>query len=265
MAPTLVGLAVGILALWFHRYLNSQMETFDREMTDATVDLRNRLGVHIVRMMGPAMNPSRIRTSSAQTVRDAGTAANDLPIPDPRLGLERWGDRPGIFQLLLPRLESDLEADTALTGAMWISFAYGFLGWLSYFWQGRPNAGILMLALFVVAGFGIRAGSRFAILCLFAFFAIDCAACIACDGWALVPACLVVAPLMLAGGFRACRYRASLDRPSTVTATGRASNVAKPFWTVLRLVSIILVGPLSLLRDLNLSVRDVIQHLFDGR
>lgn len=244
MAPTLVGLAVGILALWFHQYLNSQMETFDREMMNATVDLRNRLGVHIVRMMGPPMSPSRDRTPSAQTVRDAGTAANDLPIRDPRLGLELWRDRPGIFQLLLPRLESDREADTALAGAMWIAFVYGFLGWLSYFWQGRPNAGVLMFALFVVAGFGIRAGSRFAILCLFAFFAIACAACIACGGWALVPACLVVAPLMLAGGFRACRYAASLDRPSRVTSAERASNLAKPFWTVMRLVPIILVGPL---------------------
>jgi signal peptidase I len=219
------------------------METFDREMTNATVDLRNRLGVHIVRMMGPPMSPSQDRTPSAQTVRDAGTAANDLPIRDPRLRLELWGDRPGIFQLLLPRLESDREADTALAGAMWIAFVYGFLGWLSYFWQGRPDAGLLMFALFVVAGFGIRAGSRFAILCLFAFFAIACATCIACGGWALVPACLAVAPLMLAGGFRAGRYAASLDRPSMVTAAERASSPAKPFWTVLRLVPIILVGP----------------------
>ncbi len=87
--------------------------------------------------------------------------------------------------MLLPRLESDLEADTALSGAMWISFVCGFLGWLGYFWQGRPNAGILMFALFVVAGFGIRAGSPFAVLCLFAFFAVACAACIASGGWAL--------------------------------------------------------------------------------
>ena len=117
MAPTLVGLAVGILALWFHQYLNSQMETFDREMTNATVDLRNRLGVNIVRMIGPPMSPSRDRTPSPQTFRDAGTAANDLPIRDPRLDLELWSDRPGIFQLAAS-IRTTCEVDTVFAGAM---------------------------------------------------------------------------------------------------------------------------------------------------
>lgn len=235
MAPTLIGLAVGILALWFHRYLNSRMETFDREMKDAAVELRNRLGLHIVRIMGPAL---------MQPLNDADPVAIGLPVPDPPLGLELWSDPHGIFQLIWPRLHSQLDADLVLKDAMWVSSVYGFLGWLSYFWQGRPYAGLLMLALFVVAGFGIRMGSRSAIMCLFAFFAIACAACIACDGWALVPICLAMAPLLLAGGFRACRFTAAFDRHSMLTTAAEAPNPAKPFRAALRVIPTILVGPL---------------------
>ena len=244
MAPTLVGLAVGILALWFHRYLSSQMETFDREMKDATIDLRNRLGLHFVRMMAAPIHPLHARTPPVQSIPDAGTTTSELPVRGLRLGLELWSDRLGVFQLFLPRLESDLEADTVLTGAMWVSFVYGFLGWLSYFWQGRPNAGLLMFALFVLAGFGIRAGSRFAILCLFAFFAITCAACLACDGWTVASTSLAVAPLLLAGGFRACRFPAKFDRHPMLIIADRAPNMARRVRAVLRVIPTVLVGPL---------------------
>ncbi len=244
MAPTLVGLAVGILALWFHRYLNSRMETFDREMRDATVDLRNRLGVHIVRILASTIQTLRVRPALAQAAEDAGPAAIDPPFRNPRLDLELWSERPGVFQLGWPRLESDLEADAALTGAMWVSFVYGFLGWLSYFWQGRPEAGVLLLAFFVVAGFGVRAGSRFAILCLFAFFAVACVACIASGGWTLVPTCLAAAPLLLAGGFRASRNPFLLKGAPMGTVASGASDRAKSFWAALRLLPTVLVGPL---------------------
>ncbi len=235
MAPTLIGLAVGILALWFHRYLNSQMETFDREMKDATIDLRNRLGLHIVRIMGPAL---------AEPAREADPAATQIPIPDPQIGLELWSDRLGVFQLIWPRLHSQLDADSVLNGAMWGSFVYGFLGWLSYFWQGRPYAGLLMLALFVVAGFGIRAGSRFAFLCLFTFFAIACAACVACDGWTIASTCLAAAQLLLVGGFRAGRFTASFDRHRMLTTAAGAPNVTGRLRAALRMIPTILVGPL---------------------
>jgi len=43
IVPTAFGLLVGLLALWFYRYLNSKVEAFDLEMESAALELANRL------------------------------------------------------------------------------------------------------------------------------------------------------------------------------------------------------------------------------
>jgi biopolymer transport protein ExbB/biopolymer transport protein TolQ len=50
MVPTLLGLCVALAAFWFHQYLSSQMEVFDIEMENSSVDLVNRLIVQLGRL-----------------------------------------------------------------------------------------------------------------------------------------------------------------------------------------------------------------------
>ena len=41
--PTAFGLAVGLMSLWFYRYLTGRLRTFDLEMENASIDLLNQL------------------------------------------------------------------------------------------------------------------------------------------------------------------------------------------------------------------------------
>jgi len=47
MVPGLLGLFVALLAFWIYRYLRGCMEEFNLEMENTTVDLVNRLIVHL--------------------------------------------------------------------------------------------------------------------------------------------------------------------------------------------------------------------------
>lgn len=49
LAPTALGLFVAVPALWFYRYLSSQLEVFDVEMESASVELLNHLAIHLER------------------------------------------------------------------------------------------------------------------------------------------------------------------------------------------------------------------------
>lgn len=52
LVPAALGVAVALQAYWSHRYLRSQLETLDSEMQNASLDLLNRLTVHL----GPSTN-----------------------------------------------------------------------------------------------------------------------------------------------------------------------------------------------------------------
>ncbi len=49
LVPTALGLLVAIPALWCYKYLSSQMEVFDREMENASVESVNHLVIHFGR------------------------------------------------------------------------------------------------------------------------------------------------------------------------------------------------------------------------
>jgi hypothetical protein len=244
MAPAALGLAVGILAVWFYRYLSIQMESFDLEMKSASVDLVNWLVVHLGRM-GPPTGLARIPAAVPVEQRGRHVArevSSEPPLEGPRLEMAWWDDRHGVYELLWPRLRSDLDADSVLYGGMLVSFAYACLGWLTCDWQGGPNAGLVTLAFFAVAGLAIRTGSRYAFLCVFAFFAFACAACVIAYGWSFQSTCLAVAPLSLIGGFRAARFLAALETPGRLTMTTCRSGFPKGLGPTLRQLPRIFVG-----------------------
>jgi signal peptidase I len=246
MAPAGLGLAVGILAVWFYRYLSGQVDSFDLEMKGASVDLMNRLVVHLGRI-GPATGPARSPAAVPVERRRRDVArevSSELPLEGPRLGMAWWDDRHGVYDLLWPRLRSDLDADSVLYGGMLVSFAYAFIGWLTCYWQGGPNAGLVTLAFFAAAGLAIRTGSRYAFLCVFAFFAFACAACVIAYGWSFQSTCLAVAPLLLLGSFRAASFLAAAGTPGTLTVTTCRQGFPKSLWPVLRQLPRIFVGPL---------------------
>ena len=50
MVPGLLGLFVAVMAFYFHEYLRNQVEVVELEMNNASVDLINRLVVHLERL-----------------------------------------------------------------------------------------------------------------------------------------------------------------------------------------------------------------------
>lgn len=50
MIPGILGLFVAVTAFWFHQYLRNQLQAFDVDMQNASVDLVNRLTVHLERV-----------------------------------------------------------------------------------------------------------------------------------------------------------------------------------------------------------------------
>lgn len=194
MLPTVLGLLVGILSFWFYRYLNSQMEVFDLEMENASVDLVNRLIVHLGRLRQPT---ARVRLSPA--------APREV-LEGPRLAIDERNNRNRLLELAWPQLSSERDADSVLHLGMWVSLAYGFIGWLTCFADGRPAAGIIIFLFFAVASRRVRAGSFAALLSMFSFFAFAVLVCVISFGWTVGVMYLLAAPLLLAGSARAARF-----------------------------------------------------------
>ena len=189
MVPTLIGLLVSVMAFWFYQYLSGQLEVFDIEMESAASDLVNRLIVQLRRLPLPAAVIGKRGISTA-------------PVEPPRLSITRIY-RHGVLELIWPRLASNLDAQLILLGGMLVSFTYGILGWLNYMTYFRPISAKIILGLFVVGGIGLRAGSRFAVIGLQIFLAMAWIRSIIPDGWNLSTTCLVIAPCLLLGSYRA--------------------------------------------------------------
>ena len=118
-----------------------------------------------------------------------------------------------------------------LQGGMWVSFTYGFLAWLNCYWDRRPHAGIVVFAFFVVAGIGLRAGSFFSILSLFAFLEFTFVLCLVAFGWMFSSPWLDAAPLLLVGSLKAAWFLARERKPR-----------AKSRWRALRPLPDIIVA-----------------------
>lgn len=218
MIPTLLGFLVAIPAFWFYKYLSGQVEVFDREMANASSDLINRLLVHLGRLK----NADKVRWTAltGASVRTELPRSSAVEHPHstktPCFSIGRIYEN-GLSQLVWPRLDSDLDAEVILDAGMWVSFAYGLLGWLTYFNQDRPIAGSFVFAFFAVSAMGVRAGSVGAVLGICAFLAFACLACLI-PFEAILPAlCLAGAPVLLLGSLRAAKLETRV----------------KPWWTAL--------------------------------
>jgi hypothetical protein len=231
---TALGLLVSVVAFTFYRHLSVQMETFDREMEHAAAELVSRLIVHF--------GPLRKIVPEARSLWHFA----DAPVAGPQFTIDRMF-RHGVFQLIWPRSASRFDAASVLQTGMWISFAYGFLGWLNSYWDRRPTAGAAILIFFVLSGLGVRAGSLVAILSLFAILEFAFVACLAPYGWMFSSPWLAAAPLLLVGSLKAARFSADTRQtraknwwvalhpfPNIVlTLSGLSACVAVLFGTVL--------------------------------
>jgi signal peptidase I len=246
LLPTLLGLFVGISAFCFYRHLSGQIETFELEMENASIQLISSLVIHL-RRNG---NAGGIYWSSF-TKKRRGVSREILFLPNhsiegPRLTIERI-HRNGVFELVWPRLQSQLDADCILQGGKWVSFAYGLAGWLAYFSERRPIAGLITAAFFVLAGLGIRTGSLGAIFGIFVFLSFTFATCVFTFGLTLSPICVAAAPILLVGSVKAARFVSSYEAsPIVVTGTGWQASV-KSLRKVLRPLQGILLGLLGIL------------------
>jgi signal peptidase I len=205
MTPGLLGLLVAILALWFHRYLNNDLEAFDLEMKNASVDLVNRLVVHLERLR--TVNPTLWAALIIGVERPA--VAPQLPSKSqseaPRFLLQRIY-RHGVLELIWPRIESEFDVKIILDAAGRLCFAYGILGWFTYWLQGRFTTGFMMLAFFAVAAAAVRRGSRVTLIAACSFLSATAVALLFSHAYFLEPLSLLAAALLLNGSWRALQW-----------------------------------------------------------
>lgn len=188
---TATGLLVSIVAYLFYRYLDDRMDVFGREMEHATGELVSGL----ILSFGPLRQPA---------VQLPSKNPGDAIVDELQFRHERMF-RHAVLQMIWPRLTSKYDAETVLQCGMWVSFLYGYIGWLSYRWP-RPAEGLAVLIFFLVAGLGLRAASRAAFLTLFAFCALAFVASLVPFGWNFSSAWLLIAPILIFGSLKASSF-----------------------------------------------------------
>jgi hypothetical protein len=162
MVPGILGLFVAVIAFWFHQYLSNQVQAFDVEMQNASVDLVNRIVVHLERLRTANPTVWRALTKVPRTAPVDSEASAEGALDGPRLVWERMY-RHGVLELIWPQLKSEFDAAVTLDAAAWVCYGCGILGWLAYWMQHRLVISFLVFAFFVVAGDAIRRGSRVAV------------------------------------------------------------------------------------------------------
>lgn len=235
LVPTLLGFFVAITAFVFYRYLCGRMEAFELEMKGASIDLANRLVVHVRRA---GHTDFLYFAPSTKRKRVFGGNLENLP----RFTTDRIY-RNGVLELIWPRLQSDLDADSTVRSGAVVLFAYALMGWIVCFWQHRPVAGLVIAAYFAFSGWMVKRGSRAAIYGAFVFFAFTAVANFVPYGWDISLLFLVFAPALLLGSLKGIHLRrlrggspaVSAILGVTVAALGISSAIAVLFGTVLML------------------------------
>lgn len=235
LVPTLLGFFVAITAFVFYRYLCGRMEAFELEMKGASIDLANRLLLHVRRA---GHTDLLYFAPSTKQKRAFGGNWKNLP----RFTADRIY-RNGVWELIWPRLQSAFDIESAVQHGAIVLLAYALLGWLVCFWQHRPIAGIVIAGYFAFSGWMVKRGSRAAIYGAFVFFAFAAVACIIPYGWDVSPVFLLVAPILLLGSLKANRLSRLRDGSPAVSAIlgvtvatlGVSSAIAVLFGTVLML------------------------------
>lgn len=172
LGPTVLGLAVALLAWWCHQYLSRQLEAIDLQMESARVDLMNRLIVHLERLCQADKGLRDFLMGGNRRQKSTGFSFTDGSISPAREGPQLRAKRiyrNGVLQLIWPELTSGFDADSVLQVGLWVTFAYGVIGFLTYLDLGRPVGGFVIFLFFAFAAGNLRAGSLGAMLSLFAF------------------------------------------------------------------------------------------------
>jgi signal peptidase I len=240
MVPGILGLFVAVIAFWFHQYLRYQLQAFDLEMQNASVDLVNRLIVHLERLRTDKPTVWKELTGVSSKAAAHLEAIAERVLDGPRLVWEPMY-RHGLLELIWPRLKSEFDATPALDTAAWVCFGCSILGWLAYRTQHRLVAGFLVLAFLVVAGAAIRRGLRVGVVVTLAYFLTVVCASICSYKLTFTPLCVAVVLFPLGGALRAVRWRAPI-RPMRrslrygwsllVISSGLAATNAALFGTV---------------------------------
>jgi signal peptidase I len=223
MLPGILGLFAAVMAFWFHGYLHGRLKVFDCEMRCTSLDLVNRLLVHLQRLKttNPAMGAALSRGP-----RYAGITVGpslQLPGAGPRLTIERMY-RPGLLELIWPELKSGCDATVILDAASWICFAYGIIGCSASWIQDRPLTAVILVIFFATAGTAVRRGYSLAPVSVRGFLFVTASAYLLCYGITFVGLCVAIAPVLLIGGEKAARW------------LGRAKNMSKTmlaYWRTL--------------------------------
>ncbi len=202
MVPGLLGLFVAVTAFCFYRYLGEQLAALDLEMENEIASLVNRLVVHLAELR--IADPGRWAALSRKPGNAAKTehAASDGPLQGPRLLLERMY-RHGVLELVWPQLDSASDAESSFNTAFFFCLAYGILGYAAYWIQHRSLSAFVILALFAVAGSGIKKRSTAAILSVATFLFIAGVSCIVAYGFNVAAFCFAVALLPFVGTLKA--------------------------------------------------------------
>lgn len=152
MAPGAFGLIVALFAYWSYRYLSLQLETFEREMHGARLQLVNEqfLYLHSLRQSNPELWSTLTRLPD----RRAAPCSELAEFEAPRLSLSRIY-RNGILELVWPRQDSDHES--IVNVGVWLCLAYAVALYLVYCLQNRSLTGLVLFTFFVAGAVGLRA------------------------------------------------------------------------------------------------------------
>jgi signal peptidase I len=235
LAPTVLGILVALLAYCFHRYLNARMQAFDVEINCQTKDLLNHLTiyVHRLRIADPVLGNTLSRPLSRAAI-SVPPKAKPLP-PRLRFQLERMY-RHGLLELLWPKLRSPLDAMVVAEAAGGLCGVYGLISLLSFWLHGRLITGVTLAGFFLLAGFGIPARRRKALLWVYAFLLIAACFSVIAFGPSFVSWCSVAAIIPLIGAWKALGSETRL--PSVNQSDGALHSVALALATVAAIVTV---------------------------
>ena len=215
MVPGILGLGVAMMAFWFYRTLTEKLKVFDGEMKSASVDLANRLVCSHpqIENHGSGAWGCTVQRITAGWYESGHDRIQELGSPNLSIG-RMYGN--GLLQLVWPRQGSEIDRSVILGAAAWVCVAYGVIGFLALWFQQRSFGALTMFAFFAAAGWGVKNGSRQALISVCGFFFVAAGACYFSYGMDIVPLCLVLAPLPLVGSLRAVCWPGTASHRSSV-------------------------------------------------
>ena len=113
-----------------------------------------------------------------------------------------------LLDLLWPVLDNDVAADTALRNGMYVCFVLAILGALANLAQPSIGGAVVTLLYIAFVGLGVRAGSRFAAITAFTYFAVNLITALLVQGAIAVSIVPFIAVGLLLGAVRASFFLA---------------------------------------------------------